>query len=59
MTSSSASRLQEKPSAAEAAQLKVVEEFKERLARIIDRDETLPAMERVDRDELVVDIQGR
>ena len=41
------------------AQRKVVGEFKERLARIIDKNETLPELEKMERSEFVVDIAGR
>lgn len=45
--------------AAGNAQRKVVGEFKERLARIIERNETLPELEKMDRSEFVVDVAGR
>ncbi|CAM9277675.1 unnamed protein product, partial [Laminaria digitata] len=45
--------------AAGKAQRVVVGEFKERLARIIERNETLPELEKMDRSEFVVDVAGR
>ncbi|CAM9331513.1 unnamed protein product [Ectocarpus sp. 6 AP-2014] len=41
------------------AQRKVVGEFKERLARIIEKNETLPKLEKMERSEFVVDVAGR
>ncbi|CAM9308631.1 unnamed protein product [Ectocarpus sp. 4 AP-2014] len=41
------------------AQRKVVGEFKERLARIIEKNETLPELEKMERSEFVVDVAGR
>lgn len=41
------------------AQRQVVGEFKERLARIIERNETLPELEKMERSEFVVDVAGR
>ena len=45
--------------AAGKAQRGVVGEFKGRLARIIERNETLPELEKMDRSEFVVDVAGR
>lgn len=45
--------------AAGKAQRGVVGEFKQRLARIIERNETLPELEKMDRSEFVVDVAGR
>lgn len=47
------------PDAAGKAQQKVVREFKDRLARIIEKNETVPEMEKIDRNEIVVDVAGR
>lgn len=47
------------PDAAGKAQQKVVGEFKARLARIIEKNETLPELEKMDRSEFVVDVAGR
>lgn len=52
-------RHQIEPDAAGRAQRKVVGEFKARLARIVQRNETLPDMEKMDRNEFVVDVAGR
>lgn len=41
------------------AQRKVIGEFKERLARIIEKNETLPELEKMERSEFVVDVAGR
>lgn len=41
------------------AQRKVVGEFKQRLARLIDKNETLPELEKMERSEFVVDVAGR
>ena len=41
------------------AQRKVIGEFRERLARIIEKNETLPELEKMDRSEFVVDVAGR
>lgn len=47
------------PDAAGKAQRKVVGEFKARLARIVERNEMLPVLEKMDRSEFVVDLAGR
>lgn len=41
------------------AQRKVVGEFRERLARLIARNESLPELEKMERGEFVVDVTGR
>ncbi|CAM9456895.1 unnamed protein product [Scytosiphon promiscuus] len=41
------------------AQRKIFGEFKERLARMIARNENLPELEKMDRNEFVVDVAGR
>ncbi|CAM9947612.1 unnamed protein product [Ectocarpus sp. 12 AP-2014] len=41
------------------AQRKVIGEFKERLACIIEKNETLPELEKMERSEFVVDVAGR
>lgn len=41
------------------AQRKVIGEFKERLARIIEKNKTLPELEKMERSEFVVDVAGR
>lgn len=41
------------------AQRKVIGEFKERLAHIIEKNETLPELEKMERSEFVVDVAGR
>lgn len=50
---------QMEPDAAGKAQRKVVGEFKARLARIVERNEMLPVLEKMDRSEFVVDLAGR
>lgn len=37
----------------------MVGEFKQRLARLIDKNETLPELEKMERSEFVVDVAGR
>lgn len=41
------------------AQRKIMGEFMERLARIIEKNETLPELEKMERSEFVVDVAGR
>lgn len=50
---------QKEPNAAGKAQRKVVGEFKARLARMVERNEILPELEKMDRSEFVVDLAGR
>lgn len=37
----------------------MIGEFKKRLARIIEKNETLPELEKMERSEFVVDVAGR
>lgn len=52
-------RGQIEPDAAGRAQRKVVGEFKSRLARIIEKNDTLPELEKLERSDFVVDVAGR